>query len=105
VQLWAGALAVAVRALSRHHSTPGQISPVAFDLPTRREDMEAMENGRDYGFPPRPHPYILSGTEARKREQRTQLTCPRNRNVSLNFASWNQTMGWIRVLDSLRQTA
>jgi hypothetical protein len=25
--------------------------------------------------------------------------------VSLNFVSWNQTMGWIRAMDSLRQAA
>ncbi len=40
----------------RRHSTLGQISPAAFERQARQEGVDAMENGPERSFPPRPHP-------------------------------------------------
>jgi putative transposase len=53
----------------RRHSTIGQISPAAYERRARAEGMDAMENRRDRGFPPRPHPPLLSGNEERRATQ------------------------------------
>ena len=50
----------------RRHSTIGQISPAAYERRAREEGMDAMENRTDRGFPPRPHPSLLSGNEERR---------------------------------------
>ena len=53
----------------RRHSTLGQISPAAFERRAREEGMDAMENGTERRFPPRPHPSVFSGTEERRPTQ------------------------------------
>ena len=50
----------------RRHSTIGQISPAAYERRAREEGMDAMENRPERGFPPRPHPVLISGTEERR---------------------------------------
>ncbi len=47
----------------RRHSTIGQISPAAYERRARAEGMDAMENRTDRGFPQRPHPSVISGTD------------------------------------------
>ena len=47
----------------RRHSTIGQISPAAYERRAISEGMDAMENRRERGFPPRPHPSVFSLTE------------------------------------------
>ena len=47
----------------RRHSTIGQISPAAYERRARPEGMDAMENRTDRGFPQRPHPSVISGTD------------------------------------------
>ena len=46
----------------RRHSTLGQISPAAFERRANEEGVDAMENGPNRRFPPRPHPSSGSGT-------------------------------------------
>jgi Integrase core domain len=46
----------------RRHSTLGQISPAAFERRAVR-GVDAMENRRERGFPPRPHPSPVLGNE------------------------------------------
>jgi transposase InsO family protein len=53
----------------RRHSTIGQISPAAYERRAREEGMDAMENRPERGFPPRPHPSLLSGNEERRATQ------------------------------------
>ena len=53
----------------RRHSTIGQISPAAYERRARAEGMDAMENRTGRGFPPRPHPSLLSGNEERRATQ------------------------------------
>jgi transposase InsO family protein len=53
----------------RRHSTIGQISPAAYERRARAEGMDAMENRTGRGFPPRPHPSLLSGNEERRAAQ------------------------------------
>jgi putative transposase len=53
----------------RRHSTIGQISPAAYERRAREEGMDAMENRPERGFPPRPHPPVLSGNEERRATQ------------------------------------
>jgi transposase InsO family protein len=50
----------------RRHSTIGQISPAAYERRARAEGMDAMEHRTERGFPPRPHPSVLSGKEERR---------------------------------------
>jgi putative transposase len=47
----------------RRHSTLGQISPAAYERRAISEGMDAMENGTERRFPPRPHPSVFSVTE------------------------------------------
>jgi putative transposase len=47
----------------RRHSTIGQISPAAYERRALAEGMDAMDNRTDRGFPPRPHPSVVSGKE------------------------------------------
>jgi putative transposase len=54
----------------RRHSTLGQISPAVFERRAISEGMDAVENRTPRGFPPRPHPYMVSNGE----EQRTAQT-------------------------------
>ena len=51
----------------RRHSTLGQISPAAYERRAIGEGMDAMENRNNRGFPPRPHPSLLSPKEERRR--------------------------------------
>jgi transposase InsO family protein len=44
----------------RRHSTIGQVSPAAHERRAHEEGMDAMENRTERGFPPRPHPSVLS---------------------------------------------
>ena len=53
----------------RRHSTLGQISPAAFERRAVAEGMDAMENRRERGFPPRPPPSVFSGTDERRTAQ------------------------------------
>ena len=53
----------------RRHSTIGQISPATYERRAREEGMDAMENRTGRGFPPRPHPPVLSGNEERRATQ------------------------------------
>jgi putative transposase len=53
----------------RRHSTIGQISPATYERRAREEGMDAMENRTGRGFPPRPHPSVLSGNEERRATQ------------------------------------
>jgi putative transposase len=53
----------------RRHSTIGQISPAAYERRARAEGMDAMENRTGRGFPPRPHPSLLSRNEERRATQ------------------------------------
>jgi len=53
----------------RRHSTIGQVSPAAYERRARAEGMDAMENRPERGFPPRPHPPLLSGNEERRASQ------------------------------------
>jgi transposase InsO family protein len=53
----------------RRHSTIGQISPAAYERRARAEGMDAMENGTERRFPPRPHPPLLSGNQERRAPQ------------------------------------
>jgi putative transposase len=53
----------------RRHSTIGQISPAVYERRARAEGMDAMENRTGRGFPPRPHPSLLSGNEGRRATQ------------------------------------
>ena len=53
----------------RRHSTIGQISPAAYERRARAEGMDAMENRTGRGFPPRPHPSLLSGNKERRATQ------------------------------------
>lgn len=53
----------------RRHSTIGQISPAAYERRAREEGMDAVENRQERGFPPRPHPLLLSGNEERRTTQ------------------------------------
>ena len=55
----------------RRHSTIGQISPAAYERRARAEGMDAMENRTGRGFPPRPHPSLLSENEERTATQTT----------------------------------
>ena len=54
----------------RRHSTIGQISPAAYERRAREEGVDAMENRTDRGFPPRPHPSVISGKEEERPTQR-----------------------------------
>jgi hypothetical protein len=45
------------------HSTLGQISPAAFERRAVAEDVDAMEDRTERGFPQRPHPSSFSGNE------------------------------------------
>ncbi len=47
----------------RRHSTIGQISPATYERRALKEGMDAMENRTERGFPPRPHPLVISGKE------------------------------------------
>jgi transposase InsO family protein len=53
----------------RRHSTIGQISPATYERRAREEGMDAMEHRTGRGFPPRPHPSVLSGNEERRATQ------------------------------------
>jgi putative transposase len=53
----------------RRHSTIGQISPAAYERRAREEGMDAMENRTERGFPPRPHPLVVSEKEERNPTQ------------------------------------
>ena len=53
----------------RRHSTIGQISPAAYERRAREEGMDAMENRTERGFPPRPHPSVVSEKEERNQTQ------------------------------------
>ncbi len=55
----------------RRHSTLGQISPAAFERLATEEGMDAMENRTERGFPPRPHPSVISEKEERNPTQTT----------------------------------
>jgi transposase InsO family protein len=50
----------------RRHSTPGQISPAAFERRVREEGVGPMENRTRRGFPQAPHPYMCSREEERR---------------------------------------
>jgi putative transposase len=43
----------------RRHSTLGQISPAEFERRKNNAGVDAMENRRERGFPPRPHPSLF----------------------------------------------
>ena len=53
----------------RRHSTIGQISPAAYERRAREEGMDAMENGQERRFPPRPHPSVFSEIKERRPTQ------------------------------------
>ena len=53
----------------RRHSTIGQISPAAYERRARDEGMDAMENGQERRFPPRPHPSVSSDKDERRPTQ------------------------------------
>jgi hypothetical protein len=53
----------------RRHSTIGQISPAVYERRALEEGMDAMENRTGRGFPPRPHPSVLSEKEERNPSQ------------------------------------
>ena len=53
----------------RRHSTIGQISPAAYERRANEEGMDAMENRKERGFPPRPHPSVFSEETERRTTQ------------------------------------
>jgi putative transposase len=55
----------------RRHSTLGQISPAAYEKRANEEGVDAVENPKERGFPPRPHPSGFPREEERRTDQTT----------------------------------